>query len=218
MEDISEEFWARKFLADVRTTRVASNCFELDNNTDENLGTALTKPAEGFLAANQDCKLDPTWLVNQYVRMIRNFSTEDRIREGTKEEVWRFYSDNSPFVVDYDVAMPDCDGFLVAEYQGRIIGAVAMASHGLREDLASPTIAVILVLPAFRRHRVATRLFVHALKRLLLEPDASEVFCNAVSVEMVVVLRRIIEKPPPGVKCLLRYKTLNNEGQAELGG
>jgi len=134
------------------------------------------------------------------------FEKEDRIREATMHEVGRFFQNAAER--DWDGMVPpfidwgrlhDCDGFIVAEYEGEIIGAVATSSQGM-DGSTLPTIANVYVLRDFRRKGAGFRLLLDALKRLL-GSGSSKAFCKAVSQAMM----KNIEKLPPDLMQRLEY-------------
>ena len=142
------------------------------------------------------------------------FEKEDTIREATKNEVgWFFrnaakrdwYQTEPPFI---DCARLDyCDGFLVAEYGGEVIGAVATSSKGM-DDRTLPTIANLYVFDDFTHRGVGLRLLIYSMERLLAS-GASKVFCTAITPGMV----RTIEKLPPDLKKCLEYKIDRYSGE-----
>ena len=93
----------------------------------------------------------------------------------------------------------DCDGFLVAEYGGEVIGAIATSSKGM-DGSTLPTIVNVYVLSDFTRKGVGSRLLAAAMQRLL--AGIPKVFCKAITPGMT----HTINKLPPGIKERLDYK------------
>ena len=117
------------------------------------------------------------------------FEKEDNIREATLHEVRRFFRNAAeqdwegrvPAFIDWG-RLHGCDGFLVAEHQGRIIGALATASRGM-DGSPLPTIANVYVLREFCRNGVGARLLAAAMARLV-AAGSPKVFCKAISMAM----------------------------------
>ncbi len=134
------------------------------------------------------------------------FEKEDRIREAAIDEVGRFFRSASER--DWDGVVPpfidwgrlhDCDGFSVAEYRGKVIGAVATSSKGM-DGSSLPTIANVYVRPDFSRRGVGTRLLVDAMQRLLAS-GSPKAFCKAITKAMA----KTIDKLPPDLKQRLEF-------------
>ena len=134
------------------------------------------------------------------------FEKEDRIREATSNDVARFFRKASGG--DWDGIEPPfidcgrlhaCDGFLVAEYGGEVIGAVATSSKGM-DGSNLPTIANLYVLRDFTRKGVGSRLLAAALESRLW--GIPKVFCKAITPGMV----NTINKLPPEFRARLECK------------
>jgi GNAT superfamily N-acetyltransferase len=134
------------------------------------------------------------------------FEKEDRIRESTRSDVAWFFRNAS--ARDWDGIEPpfidcgrlrDCDGFLVAEYGGEVIGAIATSLKGM-DGSNLPTIANLYVLRDFMRNGVGSRLLVAAMECLL--AGIPKVFCKAITPGMT----NTINKLPSGIKERLDYK------------
>ena len=134
------------------------------------------------------------------------FEKEDRIREATANDVrWFFrkasdkdWSGIEPPFIDRG-RLVYCDRFLVAEYEGNVIGAVATSSQGM-DGSTLPTIANVYVLGDFTRKGVGSRLLVAAMEQLL--PGVPKVFCKAITPGMVSA----IDKLPLEVKRRLEHQ------------
>lgn len=134
------------------------------------------------------------------------FEKEDRIRRATYIEVGHFFRKASerdwngiePAFIDCG-RLADCDGFLVAEYAGEVIGAIATSAKGM-DGSRLPTIANVYVLSDFTRKGVGPRLLLAAME--LLMSGVPEVFCKAITAGMV----KAINKLPSELKVRLKYK------------
>jgi N-acetylglutamate synthase-like GNAT family acetyltransferase len=129
------------------------------------------------------------------------FEQEDRIREATVNEVGWFFRNASeqdwdgivPPFIDWG-RLPDCDGFVVAEYEGEVIGAIATSSKGM-DGSTLPTIANVYVLRDFGRRGVGARLLAAAMERLL-AAGSPRAFCKVVTNAML----KTVAKLPPHLK------------------
>jgi hypothetical protein len=123
------------------------------------------------------------------------FESECTIREASRSDVKWFFRKAS--ARDWDGVEPpfidcgrlqDCDGFLVAEYGGEVIGAIVTSSKGM-DGSSLPTIANVYVLSDFARKGVGSRLLVAAMKSLL--RGVPKAFCRAVTPAMVNTIKRL---------------------------
>lgn len=132
--------------------------------------------------------------------------TEYPIREATLKEVGYFYrkaDDEHPIRFNWWDVIPACDGFAVALYQDKIVGAVATSSKPIH-DGPLPTLAALFVLPDFERRGIGSRLFLYGMNRLL--AGVPRVYCEATDWEMVGV----IKKNAAEIKERLKYTDPNH--------
>ena len=104
-----------------------------------------------------------------------------------------------PFI--HSDRVEDCDGFWVAEYQGKIIGAIATTSKGM-DGSPLPTIANLYVLREFTQKGVGLRLLICAMKHLIAAGNL-QLYLKATTDAMV----RTIERLPPDLRGNLEIDT-----------